>query len=134
MPVLRGDAFWVELHAMHGIALVLKAHDHAVGNFRGDFERIRQARPLDDQGMITSSGEILRESGEYTLTGVMHFGQLAMHERRGAHDATPIDLADGLMTETDAKDRHLRPGACNQIEADPRAIRSTSSTVILSLR
>src|SRR5512134_3902618 len=43
MPVLRGDALGVKLHAMHGIALVLKSHDDAVAGLRGNLQSIRQA-------------------------------------------------------------------------------------------
>ena len=118
MAMLRGDALGMELHAMHGIALVLQAHDHAVGRLRGDLELVGQARALDHQRMIARGGEVLRDAGEHALAGVMHLRQLAMHQGRRAHHAAAIDLADGLMAEADAEDRHRRPGALDQLEAD----------------
>ena len=118
MAVLRGDALGMELHAVHRIAFVLQAHDHAVGGLGGDLQRVGQALALDHQRMIARGREILRNAGEHALAGVMHFRQLAMHQGRRAHHAAAIDLADGLMAETDAEDRHHRPGACDQLEAD----------------
>src|SRR5680860_156577 len=73
MPVFRGDAFGMELHAMHGIACVLQAHDHAVCRFRGDLQRLRQALALDHERMVARGGEVLRDAGEHALAAVMHF-------------------------------------------------------------
>src|SRR5665809_165951 len=41
-----------------------------------------------------------------------------MHEAGGADDAAAIDLADGLMAEADAEDRHHGPGTGDQLKAD----------------
>ena len=118
MPVLRGDALGVELHAVHGIALVLQAHDHAVGGLRGDLQHVGKARPLDHEGVVARGGEVLRDAGKHALAAVMDLRQLAMHQGRRAHHAAAIDLADGLMAEADAEDRHLWPRALDQLEAD----------------
>src|SRR3990170_1162958 len=106
MAMLRRDALGMELHAMHGIARVLEAHDYAICRLRGDFERFRQACALDHERMVARGGEVLRDAGEDALAGVMHLRQLAMHEARRAHDAAAIDLADGLVPEAHAEDRH----------------------------
>src|SRR4029077_14785867 len=53
----------------------------------------------------------------------MHLGELAMHQGWRPHHAAAIDLADGLVAETDAEDRHLWPGAGDQLKADAGPIR-----------
>src|SRR6478735_3592992 len=72
MAVLRGDALGVKLHAMHGIALVPQAHDHAIGRLGGDLECIGKACPLDDEGMVARGEEILRQAGKNAAPAVMH--------------------------------------------------------------
>src|SRR6476620_2208899 len=52
MPVLRRDALGVELHAVHGVALVLHAHDHAVWRLGADLQHVGNARPLDHEGGV----------------------------------------------------------------------------------
>ena len=149
MAVLRGDALGVELDAVHGIALVLEAHDYAVARLRRDLEHRGQGCAIDDQRMIASCSEVLRDAGKNSLAGVMQLGQLAVHQRGRPDHAAAIDLADGLMTEADAKDRHLGPGPGNEFETDAGPVgiawagrstiaagrsASTWSTVTLSLR
>ena len=41
MAIFRGDAFGMKLHAMHGMALVHHALDHAVLAGGGDFQHSR---------------------------------------------------------------------------------------------
>ena len=76
--------------------------------------------------------------------------ELAVHQLRRAHDLAAIGLADRLVAEADAEDRHRRrppsrsaPGRCRPRSAcraratarSPRAARaSASSAEILSLR
>ncbi len=90
---------------------------------RGDFELRRQARPVDDQRMVSCRREILRDPLEHALAGMMHLGELAMHQDRRPHDPAAIDLPDGLMAETDAQDRHLWSGTLDQIETDAGPVR-----------
>src|SRR4029079_3855442 len=52
MPVRVRDALGVELNSVHGIALVLQAHDHAVGGLGGDLQHIGKAPPLDHEGVV----------------------------------------------------------------------------------
>ncbi len=40
VALFRGDAFRMELHAVHGMRLVLQAHDDAVRRLGGDFKAI----------------------------------------------------------------------------------------------
>src|SRR5262245_39882940 len=43
MPMLRGDALGMKLHAMHGVAFGLQPHDNAVARLGRDLERVGQA-------------------------------------------------------------------------------------------
>src|SRR5262245_8949025 len=122
MPVLRSDALGMKLHAMHGVALVLQTHDDAVACLRRDLQRVGQAGALDHERMVARGGEVLRDAGEHAFTGVMHLRQFAVHQGRRTHDPAAIDLADGLMAEADAEDRHCRPGPLDQLEANPGAV------------
>ena len=49
MAVLGGDAFGMELHAMHGMLPVLQAHDQAVGSAGGHCKAAGETFALDDQ-------------------------------------------------------------------------------------
>src|SRR5262245_61061698 len=122
MPVLGGDALGMKLNAVHGIALVLQPHNDAVASLRRNFQRLGQACGLDHERMVARGGEVLGDAGEHPLAGVMHLRQFAVHQRRRAHDAAAINLADGLMAETDAEDRHGGPGALDQLEANAGAV------------
>src|SRR5689334_20555342 len=57
----------------------------------------------------------------------MNLRQLAMHQRGRADHAPAIDLADRLMAEANAEDRHDRPGARDELEADAGAVRIARS-------
>src|SRR5262249_52693585 len=59
MAVLGGDAFGVELDAMHRMLLVLQPHDEAVGGPGGDRKAAGQAFALDDQRVIARDLEPL---------------------------------------------------------------------------
>ncbi len=73
--------------------------------------------------MIARGGEVLGQAGEQALARVMHFGQLAVHQIGRPHHLAAIDLADGLMTEAHAEDRHHRSGTGDQLQADAGTIR-----------
>ena len=73
---------------------------------------------LDHQRMVPRGREVLRDAGEHAFSRVVDLRQFAVHQGGGANHAAAIDLADGLMAETDAEDRHHGPRAGNQLEAD----------------
>ena len=118
MAVFGCDAFGMELHAMDGMGLVHHALDHAVLAGGGDFQRRRHAGRIDGEGVIARGQEIIVEAAEHRLAGVMHAGQLAVHRFGRAHDAAAIDLADGLMAQAHAQDRHVAGGLFDHLQAD----------------
>src|SRR5215831_7464657 len=79
VTVLRGDAFRMKLHAMHGMGLVHHALDHAVLAGGGDFEAAGHGRRIDGQGMIAGGEKVIVEAAEHRLAGVMNAAELAMH-------------------------------------------------------
>src|SRR5262245_55597219 len=71
MAVLRGDALGMELHAVHGVALVLQPHDDAVPRLGRNLQRLGQARGLDHERMVARGGEVLGDACEHAFAGVM---------------------------------------------------------------
>src|SRR5262245_14078709 len=122
MPVLRGDALRMKLHTVHGVALVLQPHNDAVARLSRNLQRVGQAGALDYERMVARGREVLRNAGEDAFAGVMHLRQFAVHQGRRTHDATAINLTDGLVAEAAAEDRHARPGVFDQLEANPGAV------------
>src|SRR5262249_44807772 len=61
----------MELDAFQFAAPVADAHDDAVIGFRGDGEFARQRLALDNQRMITGSGEGIRQLAKHALCVVM---------------------------------------------------------------
>src|SRR5690349_14920650 len=78
MPMLGGNAFGMELHPVHGMVLVLQAHDEPFG-LCGDEELVGQAVTLHHQGVIAGHLEAFGQGPEYPLAGVADARQLAMH-------------------------------------------------------
>ena len=54
---------------------------------------------------------------------VLHRAGLAVHEVRRADDVAAEGVADGLMTQTDAKHRNLAGEVADQFDADARFVR-----------
>ena len=75
--------------------------------------------------MITSRREGLWHAFEDRLACVPDFGNFAMHEPTSAHDITPEDMADALVTEADAQDWNALTKGADHITADARFLWST---------
>src|SRR5262245_20489492 len=124
VALLRRDALGMELHAMDRQRAMLHRHDHPVVGFRGDVQTVRQRRAVDDQRMVAGGLEGLRRSLEDALAGVGDHRQLAVHELRRPLDQAAKGLADRLVPEADAEQRHLGVARrLDEIEADPRLVR-----------
>ncbi len=70
VPLLGGDALGMELHAMHGMRLVLQPHDDAVRRLGRDLEAVGQRLPLDDQRVVARHLERLGQALEDALARV----------------------------------------------------------------
>ena len=118
VAMLGGDALGMELHAVHRIAAVVHPHDQGVGRFRCHFKILREVFAIDDERVIARRPERPVDAVEDTCAGLPDFGELAVHRNRRPDHAAAKSLADGLVAEADAKDRNVRGGALDQIEAD----------------
>ncbi len=124
MAEVGGDALWVELYAVNRIARVLHGHDEAIVRVRGGDKAVRERFRLDDKRVIARRLELRRQTGEKSDTLVMDGGELTVHHLRRADDAAAVSLADGLMPETHAEQRHAHLAVrSHKIEADARLIR-----------
>src|SRR5262245_54953194 len=96
---------------------MLQPHDEIAG-FGGYHEILRQALALHDQGVIARNLKSPRQGAEYALAGMADRRELAVHRLRRADNVATVGLADGLMAEADAQDRHFGPRLCDQLEAN----------------
>src|SRR3954451_14572461 len=101
MAVLGGDAFRMELQAVHRPRFVGEPHDEAVVGFRRDAEVARHGLPLDHQRMIARRLERPVDAAEHARALMAHLGELAVHRLRRADDLAAERLADRLMAEAD---------------------------------
>src|SRR5665213_3921052 len=119
MAVFRCDAFGMKLDAMHGMRFVHHALYDAVAACRGHFEIGRHTVRRDSQRVIARGLEIIVKAAKDAFAGVMNARNLAMHRFRRAHDPAAIHLADRLVTEAHAKDRHAAVCGLDEVETDP---------------
>src|SRR5438309_811205 len=122
MAVLREDRFGVELHALDWQRAVAHAHDLAVLGPRRDLEIARAALALDRERMVP--GRVVRrgQAAEHSGAGVVDARDLAVHEGLRMDDAPAERLADGLVAEAHAEDRHAVPEPLDHAERDARFI------------
>ncbi len=98
VPMLAGDGFGVELHAVGVMRFVGKPHDKAViSGGGGDFEAVRQRAPLDYQRVIACGFKGHRQAFENTAPFMIHITHLAMHWLRRADDFPAKRLANRLL-------------------------------------
>jgi hypothetical protein len=94
----------VELDAVHGIGPMPYPHDFSVFAEGVRDQIIRDAVPVDGQGVITtrrgrgSDGPVERGISE------LDQGGLAVHDAAGPDDPGPEGLGDRLMAQTDPED------------------------------
>src|SRR5215212_1444408 len=99
----------MKLHAFNLQVTVAQAHDDTVGRGRRDFQALRQTLALDHEGMIAPGFEAVIQTFEDRPPVMANFGCFAVYQSGRADDAPAKDLADCLMSQTDAEDGHA-PG------------------------
>src|SRR5260221_8178901 len=82
MAVLGGDAFRMELDAMHRQRLVREPHHQAVGGLGGDIQIVRHGLPLDHQRVIARCLEWAVDAAKHARALMVHFAELAVHRLR----------------------------------------------------
>src|SRR5690348_3629995 len=122
LALLRQHRLGMELHAVRRVLGVTEAHDDAVMRPGGDDELGRDARALDDQGVVPGGLERLAHAGQDAAVVVVDPGRLAVR-RLVAHDLATEHLADALMTEAHAEDRHLAAERADGVVGDACVVR-----------
>ena len=115
--MLGGDAFRMELYAMHRQAFVRGAHHKPVG-LGGDRKRAGKRCAIDHQRVIARRPEWPVDAAKHALALVRHLGELAVHRHRRAHHVAAERLADRLQTETHAEHRDGGGRLLDEVEAD----------------
>ena len=77
----------------------------------------------DGQRVVAGRLERAVDAAEHAVALVDDRRHLAVHQRRRAHHRAAIGLADRLVAEADAEDRHASGGLLDQVEADPGLVR-----------
>src|ERR1700730_4904678 len=127
LAVLGGDAFGMELHAVHRVLLMRHRHHEAVVGLGGDFELGGHAIALDDERMIARRLEWRVDAAEHTFALVLDGGELAVHGNRGAHHVAAISGTDRLMPEADAENRHAVAEPLDEFERNTGLVRGAGT-------
>src|SRR5262249_23138462 len=98
MTVLGGDAFGVELHAVHRQPLMRKPHHQTVIGLGRHVEIARHALALNHERMIARRFERRIDAAKYAAAAMLDLRQFAMNWNRRAHDFAAEGLGDRLMT------------------------------------
>src|SRR5579883_268490 len=93
----------MELYSFDWIDAVFESHNQSIFRRRGDLQFGRERRALDDEAVIAVGLERLWEPVEDASALVMHQRRFAMDGFGGADHASPIDLADCLVSQADAQ-------------------------------
>src|SRR5262245_37229724 len=123
MAMLGGDAFGMELHAVHRQRFVCKPHHQTVRGLGRHVEIARQRLALDHQRVIARSFERRIYAAKHAAAVVLDLRQFAMNRHRRPHDLAAEGLADRLMTQAHPEDRDARRGGRDQIETDAGFVR-----------
>src|SRR6516225_472553 len=123
MTVLGGDAFGVELHAVHRQPVMRKPHHQTVLGLGRDVQIARHALALDHQRMIARRFERGVDAAKHAPAAMLDLRQFAMNGDRRPHDLAAEGLADCLMAEADSENRDPRRCRGDQMKTDTGLVR-----------
>src|SRR5687767_6635302 len=123
VPVLGEQGLGVELHPLHRQAAMAQPHDLAVLCVRRHVEAGGQAGALDHQGVIPRGDEAVGDFVKNPLAVVADAGSLAVHHLARAHHPAAEGLADRLVAEAYAQQRHPAGQPPDQLERDAGLVR-----------
>src|SRR5262245_12764859 len=101
MPVLGGDAFGMELNAVHRQGAMREPHHQTVMRFGRDGEFVGQAVALDHERVVARGLERAVDAAKDTASFVADVAELAMDRGGRAYHCPAEGLADRLMAEAD---------------------------------
>ena len=102
-----GDGLRVELDAVDGEFLVADTHDFALVGCGGDFEAVRGASFVEEEGVVAGSLEVLWEPVEQAFPVVGNRGELSVHDPACPDDVPAKVLGDALVPKANAHDGEL---------------------------
>src|SRR4029079_1899137 len=112
------DRFRMELHAFHAEGGMAHAHDLAFGCFGGYLEAGWEACALDNERMIASRVEGIRQLPENRPSIVLDAGRLAVHKALGSHDVASKCHRQRLVAETHAEYRQASSEMLDHLDGD----------------
>src|SRR5271165_5421950 len=127
LPIVGQHALGMKLHAFDRILAVAQAHDRPVGGTRGDLQIFGKIFLRDNERVVAGAGHRAGDAGEDGLPVVFDFAGLAVHQLWGANHIAAEGCADGLVAETDAKDRDSIGKSPDEVDADACLLRRAGS-------
>ena len=112
----------MELHTLDVAIAVPQAHDQAVVGLCGDVERIRQGGAIDNQRVIASGLDRVRETAKHADVAMTDHRSLAVHDLRRSHHITTEGLPHALHAEAHPKDRCVGREAGQDVHAHARVV------------
>src|SRR5262249_26009412 len=113
LAILRQHALRMKLHALNRILLMTKPHDRAVRRSRCNLKLVRQSLFGNNQRMIARARYRILQTAENCLAVVRDLARLSMHQLWCANNIAAKSCANRLMSQADAKNRHLTRKAAN---------------------
>ena len=110
----------MELHPFDRQGPVAQAHDLAFGSLGRDLQAGRQRLPLHDQGVVARRLKRVRQIVEDRPAVVLDLGRLSVHQALRADHVAAEGLADALVTQAHAQDRHGPGQALDGLDGHPR--------------
>ena len=117
------NALGVELDAVDRELPVAQPHDLAFRRARVDFQAVRHAVGPYHQRVVTRRLKGIRQPGEHSIRPVEDGRGLAVHQTPGAHHLPAEHLADGLVPQAHAQQRHGGAEFADEFFGDARVFR-----------